>query len=90
MTNNDKETTTFHDMCNILSELWVDYREENDLYDFVKFNDLGLPMAFMVSERLVTPTDRAKEMIEDTFAMLLTALEVEDAGFTSIEDLMLG
>jgi len=86
----DKETTTFENKGLILAELWIDYRDEPDLKDFVSYNDLGLPLGFLVSEGLVTPSKKAIEMVEETFEMLLVAFGVEDAGFTSIDELMLG
>ena len=86
----DKKETTFEDRCNILGELWIDYREEDDLADFISFNDLGLPLAFAVAEDLVKPSARAVEMINESFELLLASLEIDDAGFTSFEDLMLG
>jgi len=86
----ENQETTFDNKCNILSELWVDYRDEPDLQDFISYNDLGLPLGFLVSESLVTPSQRAKDMIDETFVLLLASLEVEDAGFESFDELMLG
>ena len=86
----DKKETTFEDRCNILGELWIDYREEDDLQEFIGYNDLGLPLAFAVAEDLVKPSARAVEMINESFALLLASLEIDDAGFTSFDDLMLG
>lgn len=86
----DKEETTFENKCNILAELWVDYRDSHDLQEYVSYNDLGLPLSFLVSEALVTPTPRAKDMIVESFDLLLSTLEVEDVGFTTLEELMLG
>ena len=86
----DKETTTFENKCLILAELWIDYRDEADFVDFVSYNDLGLPLGFLVAEDLVTPSKKAIEMITDTWDMLLASLEVEDSGFTTIDELMLG
>ena len=86
----DSKETTFDNKCNILSELWVDYRDEPDLQDFISYNDLGLPLGFLVSESLVTPSQRAKDMIDETFVLLLASLEVDDIGFESFEELMLG
>ena len=86
----DNKETTFEDKCNILGELWIDYREEDDLQEFIGYNDLGLPLAFAVAEDLVKPSARAVEMINESFALLLASLEIDDAGFTSFDDLMLG
>lgn len=86
----DNETTTFENKCLILAELWIDYRDEPDFKDFVSYNDLGLPLGFLIGEGLVTPSNKAKEMLDETFDMLLVSLGVEDAGFTNLDELMLG
>jgi hypothetical protein len=86
----EKQTTTFEDKCNILGELWIDYRDEADLEDFISFNDLGLPLAFAIAEALVKPGAKAVEMVNESFDLLLASLEIDDAGFTNFEDLMLG
>jgi hypothetical protein len=90
MPDNEEETTTFENKCNILAELWLDYREESEFQDFVSYNDLGLPLGFMIAEDIVTPNQKAKDMIEETFVLLLATLEVEDTGFDTLDDLMLG
>jgi hypothetical protein len=89
MTNDNKETS-FEVKCEILAELWMDHRNQEDFEDFVSYNDLGLPLAFLVAEELVTPSERAKGMVEETFTILLATLEVEDTGFDSLDDLLLG
>lgn len=86
----NEETTTFENKCNILSDLWLDYRSEPDFKDFVSYNDLGLPLGFLISEKVVTPNARAIDMIEETFVLLLATLEVEDTGFDTLDDLMVG
>lgn len=87
MTNKE---TTFENRCNILGELWIDYRDEEDLEEFITYNDLGLPLAFSIAEDLVKPTPRAVEMINESFNMLLISLEVEDNGFETLDELMVG
>lgn len=83
--------TPFETRCDILSDLWIEYKEEPQFRDFVSYNDLGLPLAFLVSENLVTPNDKAIMMVNETFILLLRSLEIEeDAGFDSLEDLLMG
>lgn len=86
----DKEETTFDNQCNILAELWVDYREDPEFEDFVSYNDIGLPLAFLCAEGLVSTTDQAKTMVEESFTLLLAAMEVEDTGFETLDELLLG
>jgi hypothetical protein len=84
------EQTTFDNKCNILADLWLNYRSEEEFQDFVEYNDLGLPLSFCISENLVKPGEKAISIVEETFELLLKAVEVEDAGFDSLDDLMLG
>lgn len=83
--------TSFETRCDILSDLWIEYKEEPQFRDFVSYNDLGLPLAFLVSENLVTPNDKAIMMVNETFVLLLRSLEIEeDTGFDSLDDLLMG
>jgi hypothetical protein len=89
MTNDNKETS-FDIKCEILSDLWMDHRGEEDFEDFISYNDLGLPLAFLVNEELVTPSEMAKKMIEETFELFIATMEIEDTGFDSLDDLLMG
>jgi hypothetical protein len=89
MTNDNKETS-FNIKCEILSDLWMDHRNQEDFEDFISYNDLGLPLAFLVNEELVTASEMAKKMIEETYDLFLAAMEVEDTGFDSLDDLLMG
>jgi len=87
----DQINTPFETRCNILADLWLSYRDEVDFKDFVQYNDVGLPAAFIVSEELATPNDRLKLMINETFDLLLAAMDLEeDTGFESIDDMLVG
>ena len=85
----DNTETSFDNKCEILSDLWMDHRHQEDFEDFIRYNDLGLPLAFLIGEELVTPSDMAKKMIEETFELFLAALEVDDKGFDSLDDLLM-
>jgi len=83
--------TSFDTRCEIIANLWIEYRDEGDFKDFVSYNDLGLPLAFLVDEKLVTPADKAVAMINETFILFLAALGIEeDTGFESLDDLLMG
>ena len=87
----DQINTPFETRCNILADLWLSYRDEIDFKDFIQYNDVGLPAAFIVSEELATPNDRLKLMINETFDLLLAAMDLEeDTGFESIDDMLVG
>lgn len=81
--------TTYENKCNILSEIWLGYRQDDQFQDFVEYNDLGLPLAYAIANRIVPSSDRAKAFVEETFALLLAGLGIEeDTGFETMEDIM--
>ena len=82
--------TDFSNRCNILSELWINYKTNESFTDFVEYNDLGLPLAFAITENIVMPTDTAKSYINETFDLLLEAVGAKDTGYTSLDELLAG
>jgi hypothetical protein len=89
ISNNGDKLTSFEDACSILAELWINHREEKKFEDFVSYNDLGLPLAFLIDSELVTTTEIANKYIEETWDILLKSLEInEDIGFTCLEDIL--
>jgi hypothetical protein len=81
-------STTFSNKANILSELWLEYRDEEQFLDFVAFNDLGLPLAYAIANGIVEASPTASEFIDETFRLLLSELEIEDTGFESLDDVL--
>jgi hypothetical protein len=67
----------------------MSYREDDNFADFFSYNDLGLPLAYLIDAGIVKPTDMSNKFIEETFALLLTSLEVEDEGFEELDDVFL-
>lgn len=88
ISNDGDELTSFEDMCTILSDLWINHKHEKSFADFISYNDLGLPLAFLIDSELVIPTELAKRYITETWDILLKSLEIEnDPGFESLEEL---
>jgi hypothetical protein len=81
-------TTNFLNKTSILSELWMNYRDDEALQDFVEYNDLGLPLAYFLYNELVLPTKQSEIYIEETFSLLVAALDVEDIGFESLDEML--
>lgn len=81
--------TSFDNKCSILSELWLDYRDDEEFQDFIEYNDIGLPLSFMIASGIVKSTDKAKALIEETWLLFLQGLEVEeDTGFENLNDVL--
>lgn len=82
------DNTPYSTKCSILSELWMSYRLDSDFADFVEYNDIGLPLAYVISEGIVQSTDLSKRFVEETFDLLLAGLDKEDTGFETLEDIL--
>ena len=81
-------TTNFISKCNILSDLWMDYRADDQFADFVQYNDLGLPLAYAISEGIVEKTEASSTFINEAFDILLAALSLEDTGFETLVEML--
>ena len=81
----------FANKAGILGQFWIEFRDDDDMKNFMEFNDVGLPLSYFIAEGLVKETPRAKTFIEETFDLLLKALEVEEEeleGVTNMNELM--
>ena len=70
--------TDFESMCEILGEFWSEYRDLEELEDFVGYNDLGLPLAYFINESIVVSTPAAEAYVNETFNFLVAALGIDD------------
>lgn len=77
--------TDFSNKISILADLWINYRDQDEFLDFVEYNDLGLPLAYLVSTDLAAVTEQGKIYIDETFNLLCAALELDlDGEYTSL------
>lgn len=81
-------TTSIEKRCEILSDLWLNSREEETFTDFVEYNDLALPLAFSIAYDIVRITPKAEMLINEAFDLLLAVLEIEDEGFDNLNEMM--
>jgi hypothetical protein len=81
-------TTTFDNKCAILADVWLNYRNDEQFEDFIEYNDMGLPLAYAISEGIVNTTDLATKFVEETFDLLILGLEIDDTGFESLDDIL--
>ena len=81
--------TTFDNKCAILSDLWLNYKDEAELADFVEYNDLGLPLAYLIHTDLVTVNENGISYIDETFDLLCEGVGVDlDGEYESLNELM--
>ena len=81
--------TSFDDRCSILSELWMNYRKDQNFEDFISYNDLGLPLAYLLDNKIVKSTALSVKFINETFDLLLGSLELQDNGYVTLDDVFL-
>lgn len=72
------QLTSFETVCSILAELWSNYRQDKGLSDFIEYNDLGLPLAFLIDAQMVDASPVAKEYVLETWQIFLAALGLEN------------
>ena len=72
--------TDFSTKASILADLWINFRADEELADFVEYNDIGLPLGYFVHTDLVKPSDDAVKYIEETFNLLCASLNLDLEG----------
>lgn len=80
--------TNLATQCDILTKVWLENRTDGRFDDFFEYNDLGLPLAYFISNGVVSMTPQAEKYITETFDSLLDTLEVKDKGFDGLESLL--
>ena len=82
------EGNIFQNKITILSELWMNYRDDQELEDFINYNDLGLPLAYFLMNEIVLPTEQAEVYINETYDLLIASLTVEDKQWKSLDEML--
>ena len=84
----EQQVTPFGNRVQILSDLWVNYRFDEEFEDFFSYNDLGLPLAFLIDNKIANETMSGIALINETWDLFLAGLEIEDTGFETINDVL--
>jgi hypothetical protein len=86
----DRETP-FSTRAEILADLWLNYRNDEEFQDFIEYNDIGLPLAYAISNDLVKTTDIATKFVNETFDLFIEALgSVTDSGWSDLDSMLSG
>lgn len=80
--------TSLKNKISILAELWMDYRNDENLQDFIEYNDIGLPLAYFIHTQIVDLSPRSEIYMDETFELLLKSLELKDVGFESLDSVL--
>ena len=79
---------TFENKITILAELWMNYRDDDELNDFIEYNDIGLPLAYLLMNEIVLPTLQSSVYIDETYDLFISSLTVEDKEWRSLDELL--
>lgn len=79
--------TSIEKRCEILSDLWMQYGDLEELSDFVSYNDLGLALAFSIAEGIVNTTQIAEGYVNESFDLLLESLNLTDVGYDNLSEI---
>lgn len=84
----ENTSTTYSNKLAMLADLWLNYRDDVEFEDFVQYNDIGLPLAYVIANGIVDTSDIAERFINETFDLLLAGLDVDDTGFENLDELL--
>lgn len=80
--------TDLTNKISILADLYANYQDDSEFREFMEFNDIGLPLAYFVNEKLAVETDAGTRFMEESFDLLLSALGIEDTGFEYLDEVL--
>jgi hypothetical protein len=79
--------TDFSKKCEILGSLYANYGDDPEFKDFIEFNDLGLPLAYLSNEGLCESSTDGERYIEETWTLFVKSLGLDDTGFEDIDEM---
>lgn len=85
----EPQVTLFSDRVAILADLWMGYRFDEEFTDFIQYNDLSLPLAYAIDNKIIDDKQtQAMAFINESWDLLMASLGVEDTGWESLEQLL--
>ena len=71
------DSSDFQIECQILSDLYMNYRDSDVFSDFIEYNDIGVPLAHFMADGLIKELEPiAKTYIAETYQLLFDALSI--------------
>ena len=65
----------------------MQHKSDNEMADFFAYNDIGVPLAFAFAEGIVNHTPSLEQYVNESFDLLLEAIDIEDTGFDDLQHL---
>jgi hypothetical protein len=64
------------------------YRHDEEFADFIEYADLGLPLAYAISNGIVETTEQSTNFINEAFDLFIAGLNIVDEGFNSLDEIL--
>ena len=85
----DDFETPFAVKWEILSELWMDYRDDENFDDLFNYGDLAFPLAYAVTNNIIESNESVEKFIVEVFDLLVSSMGLEDTGFEDLDDIFM-
>lgn len=73
----------------VLSDLYYNYRDQDPYKEFAEYNDIGLPLAYVVHNNLAEIGPEGRVFIEETYDLLCSAMDINpEEEYHSFEDML--
>ena len=82
------EGNNMQNKITILAELWMNYRDDDELQDFIEYNDIGLPLAYLLMNEIVLPSEQSAIYINETYDLFVGALGIPDKEWESLDEML--
>lgn len=84
--------THFSNRCQVLHDFWLFYKDDPDKGEawdnFFDWADIGLPLAYMITEGIVTLKKGNENFIDEVWEALCGMLQVDpDANYSGVDEL---
>lgn len=82
----------FENKVTILADLYSNYKEDKGFSEFIEYNDLGLPLAYLTNEGLVVEmSEDGARYLQETWELFIASLGLEDESLSNhmnLDDLL--
>ena len=79
----------FNKKLQILSDLYLNYREDDEFKEFAEYNDIGLPLAHLVAVGLAELRPEGFVYVSETYDLLVDAMGLpDDYEYESLEEMI--
>ena len=82
--------TPFKKRCEILADLWLEYRDDEAYKDFIKYNDLALPFAYALANDLIehSACGSLESFINNAWDSFLKIVGIEDDNYETLDEVL--